>query len=52
MDKVAARMVSIRTRHFCRVMQLVAVGILALGLVSIRTRHFCRVMPTGRIGYG
>ena len=37
--------VSIRTRHFCRVMlSQVLVGATGERFVSIRTRHFCRVM--------
>ncbi len=40
--------VSIRTRHFCRVM-LSAGNVEAFQhLVSIRTRHFCRVMRRSR----
>ena len=40
--------VSIRTRHFCRVMPRRIRGVVANPRVSIRTRHFCRVMPHRR----
>ncbi len=36
--------VSIRTRHFCRVMPFDPDLLGVLTPVSIRTRHFCRVM--------
>ena len=42
--------VSIRTRHFCRVMLGRQLGISGDLLVSIRTRHFCRVMPDCLLG--
>ena len=40
--------VSIRTRHFCRVMRDQDLRIEAVQVVSIRTRHFCRVMRITR----
>ncbi len=42
--------VSIRTRHFCRVMHLADWVIIEYILVSIRTRHFCRVMRGPGVG--
>ena len=39
-----ASRVSIRTRHFCRVMHLSMYNDTIKETVSIRTRHFCRVM--------
>ncbi len=44
------RLVSIRTRHFCRVMPGPVVKRPKLRLVSIRTRHFCRVMHARQLG--
>ena len=43
-DAAGLAAVSIRTRHFCRVMHRQIFVVTAGGGVSIRTRHFCRVM--------
>ncbi len=40
----ATEIVSIRTRHFCRVMPGKDKAFFMPEKVSIRTRHFCRVM--------